>query len=502
MIGVDKIEDIRRLGRRGEPVAAIARATGVSEPTVRKYLRAESLAELPPDPGRRRSSPLLEPYADAIDGWLEDDRRVWRKQRHTARRVYERLRDELGYEGSYSTVQRYVRAWREEAAAAGDAREAAGYLLLDWAPGECQVDFGQADFRVRGSMRRGHFLVVAFPHSNAGFAQVMWGETSECVCQGLRDVFEFVGGVPRRAVFDNATEVGRRVGAEAAASRMFRLFAAHYGLDYSFTNPYSGNEKGSVENKVGAVRRSLFVPVPQFHDVRGYNERLLERCLGMSDKEHYRKGGSELALFEDDRAALSPLPAEPFPCVSWLVRKCDKQGSFQVGGPHRYSAGPAYASREVAVSMGAFEVAAVGDGGEVVAAYEREWGDAPTDSADPLLQLRLLCRRPGGWRDSVVRGALPAELAAFLDSEGPADLRADLRALRDAADESGWGAAVEGAARTLAATGSLGAGSLSLSAAVAASGYARTDYDEAVDLSGYDRAFTLLEGGGRDVEAL
>ena len=319
MIGVDKIDDIRRLGRGGASVASISRDTGVSEPTVRKYLREPDLSERPPAVGRAPESPLLEPFAALVDSWLLEDRRCWFKQRHTAKRVFDRLVSEHGFEGSYSTVRRYVRRRREELAAELDAREAQGFLLLDWLPGECQVDFGQADFRVRGVVTRGHFLVVTFPHSNVGLAQVFWGETAECVCQGLRNVFEFVGGVPRRAVFDNATEVGRRVGAEMRTSALFRRFAAHYGLDYSFTNPYSGNEKGSVENKVGTLRRNLFVPAPSFWDVRSYNARLLASCLARSEgKRHYRKDAAESELLAEDRAALSPLPAAPFACVAWV----------------------------------------------------------------------------------------------------------------------------------------------------------------------------------------
>ena len=130
-------------------------------------------------------------------------------------------------------------------------------------------------------------MTVTFPHSNVGLTQVFWGETAECVCQGLRNVFEFAGGVPRRAVFDNATEVGRRVGGEMRTSELFRRFAAHYGLGCTFTNPYSGNERGNVENKVGCHRGSLFVPVPSFRDVLAFNRRLLEDCLDLSeDKRH------------------------------------------------------------------------------------------------------------------------------------------------------------------------------------------------------------------------
>ena len=495
MIGVDKIDDIRRLARGGASVASIARDTGVSEPTVRKYLREPDLSERPPAVGRVPESPLLEPFAELADSWLLEDRRRWFKQRHTARRVYDRLVEEQGFEGSYTTVQRYVKRRREELGAELDAREARGFLLLDWLPDECQVDFGQADFRVRGVVQRGHLLVVAFPHSNVELAQVFWGETAECVCQGLGDVFELLGGVPLRAVFDNATEVGRRVGAQIVTSGLFRRFAARHGLDYSFTNPYSGNEKGLVENKVGALRRNLFVPVPQVWDVKAHDERLLGACLALSGgRPHYRKGTDESELFGDDRAALSPLPEAPFACVTWPARRCDKRGSSRAGGEHRYSAGPASASREVAVAMGAFDVTVVGAGGEVVAEYPREWGDAPTDSADPALQLRLLCVRPGGWRDSVVRRSLPDELVAFLDSEAPADLGADLRALRDVSARRGWAATVEGAVRSLGATGGVDAATLELSAARAAAGDALVEYDEPVDLAGYDRAFELLEG--------
>lgn len=393
---------------------------------------------------------MMEPYAETVEGWLREDLRVWRKQRHTARRIHDRLVEEEGFQGSYETVRNFVRAARERIARERGGREAQGYLVLDWRPGECQVDFGQADFRVRGTLRRGHYLVVEFPHSNVGLAQVFWGETAECVCHGLRAAFEFAGGVPSRAVFDNATEVGRRVGSKVVTSALFRAFAAHYGLDYSFTNPYSGNEKGSAENKVGALRRNLFVPVPSFHDVEAFNRRLLERCAAASEgKPHYRKGAAESGLFEEDRAAMSPLPGAPFSCVAWATRKCDAQGCFKAGGDHRYSAGPALAGAEVAVAMGAFEVTVVGPGGEVAATYERMWGDAPTCSTDPLAQLELLCLKSGGLAGQrralrAARGArrVPRLRGPGGPARGPARAARLRRARRVA---RGRGGGVEGA---------------------------------------------------------
>ena len=209
------------------------------------------------------------------------------------------------------------------------------------------------------------------------------------------------------------------------------------------------------------------MPVPSFHDVASFNERLLQDCLDLSEgKRHYRLGTPELELFGEDREALSPLPPAAFSCVRWETRRCSKQGTFTLGGVHRYSAGPAYARCEVAVALGAFDVTVCDiSTGEAIATYERQWGGAPTDSSDPTLQLRLLCMRPAGWRDSSVRASLPEELVAFLDGEPADSLKADLRVLRDESAERGWEAAVEGMSRSLAATGSLDRATVALSAA-------------------------------------
>ena len=129
MIGVDKIEDIRKRARGGEPIASIARAVGASEPTVRKYARMKDLS---PEPPRRREpeSEVLAPYEGTVDSWLDDDCRNWRKQRHTARRIYDRLVEERGFEGSYSTVRRFVRDWRLEVYRASPARVSARAALI------------------------------------------------------------------------------------------------------------------------------------------------------------------------------------------------------------------------------------------------------------------------------------------------------------------------------------------------------------------------------------
>lgn len=171
-----------------------------------------------------------------------------------------------------------------------------------------QVDFGQADFRIVGVRTRMHDLACAFPFSNVGLAQVFCGETAECVCEGHMAVFEHIRGVPRKISFDNATGAGKKICGATSASRLFSAFAAHYGFSCAFCNPNAGHEKGSVESKAGAIRRSLLVPIPQLGNVRRHNRRLLGTSMGHSGKAHYRKGESRLSLLEEDRFALSPLP--------------------------------------------------------------------------------------------------------------------------------------------------------------------------------------------------
>ena len=162
--------------------------------------------------------------------------------------------------------------------------------------------------------------------------------------------------MPSKIVFDNATGVGRRVCDTVRLTELFSAFAAHFGFDYRFCNPYSGNEKGAVENKVGTQRRNLFVPVPKVWDVGGYNGRLAERCLKMAEKEHYRAGEREIDLFEEDREALRGLPAKPFSCVTYARPKADKKGRVRLDGKHWYSTLPAYAGQTMIAALGATRV--------------------------------------------------------------------------------------------------------------------------------------------------
>lgn len=325
---------------------------------------------------------MLDAYRPVIEGYLDEDERTWRKQRHTARRIWQRLRDEHGVACSESTVRHYVHDLKAQRRSVAES-----YLDLVWSPGEAQADFGEADFAVVGARRRMSFFVLSFPFSNMGFAQVFPSENAECVCQALKQIFEYVGGVPTRIVFDNATGVDRRVCDGVRTTETFAAFAAHYGFAFSFCNPYSGHEKGNVESKVRFVRSNLFVPIPRLCNVDSFNERPLGRCRSLS-KSHYLKGEDE------------------------------KQGKICVDGPHRYSTDPSLAGRRVIVGLGATAVTVYTESGELVCEHERQYGPAPTDTANPASQLPLLTMKLGAWRSSGVREAIPDDLRDYMDGLG------------------------------------------------------------------------------------
>ena len=474
-----KQNDIRQLRRQGDSVAEIARKTGVSRDTVYKYRDKDDFSPSPPVRSARPSK--LDPYRPLIDQWLDDDLRSGRKQRHTATRVHARLVEECGADVSLSTVSRYVRAARAERRHGSEQ-----YLDLVWAPGEAQADSGEADFYILGVRTRLSYFVLAFPFSNVGLAQVFPGENAECVCQALRNIFEFCGGVPTKIVFDNAAGVGRRVSDAVRVTDLFAACSAHYGFRYRFCNPYSGNEKGAVENKVGAVRRNLFVPVPQVRSMDSYNGRLLARCMAMSSKPHWIKGEPEARLFEEDRLAMIGLPAKPFECVTYVTRKADKKGKVSVGekGRHLYSTDPSLAGRKLVVGLRATAVEVYDDGGALVCTHERAYGTAPTDSSDPTSQLGLLALNIGAWENSRVRMALPDDLRAHMDSLGRDELKAEVRVMRDQAKTSGWAATLQAMSMAYAATGRIDEASVAVSAARAESG--TVAYDDPVDLGVYD----------------
>jgi transposase len=431
-----QIQSIREQYQKGSSVAELSMTFGVDPKTIRKYVNQEDFSPKPPEKVTKAS--ILDPYKPRINTWLAEDQERWHKQRHTAKRIHDRLAAEVpGYACSYNTVQRYVKRMLQE------QRAVRASLELVWHPGESQADFGEADFLERGTKVRKKYLTLSFASSNDSFTQVFGGETAECVCQGLKDIFAYIGGVPPVIVFDNATGVGRRIGEVIHEAELFARMRAHYGFSVRFCNPHSGYEKGNVEAKIGYTRRNLFVPEPSFDDIEAYNRTLLSMHEPKAEETHYKKLVPIKELFEEDKKAFLPLPRSPFDPVRYEYLKTDGYGKVRIDARHYYSTSPASAGREVLVAIRAHTIDILDEHNHLVVRHSRVYGEQRTDSCDYRTSLAVLMNNPGAWKNSGIREMVPDPLKALMDRQERTELHATLRTMQRLADDYGFEIALQ-----------------------------------------------------------
>lgn len=451
------IETIRELDRQGISGREISRQLKVSRETVAKYLAIEDFS--PPVPVRASHKPrVMRPVmVEFIESVLQADQGQPRKQRHTAKRIFERLVAEKDYQGSYRRVCTHVKAWRQARQSSGD-----GFAELVWGPGDAQVDFGEIHVKDAGGADVIQaMLVVSFPYSNARYGQVYGGQSAECVTHGLQTIFEHVGFVPRLLVFDNATGIGRRVGEQITEAELFARFRAHHGFATRFCNPYSGNEKGHVENAVGYLRRNLFVPLPIVADIQEFNRDLLTRCDGLLDQTHYRKHEELRALFATDKAAGLDLPGARFTPVRFDTRKADKDGRVTFDN-NFYLLGPQYSGWEVSLGIGARTIEFFDHRGHQLACLPRCFTHTASTIASEASLLEALFTRPGAWSHSPLRPAMPTILVTALDQASYQDKRRTLKALHATSTACGFEATMNAAHHLLRAQQPLSEAVLSL----------------------------------------
>lgn len=411
-----EIDDIREAYyAKGKTISEIAREHARDRKTVRKYILREDF-NVTGLVARKKAGqhPKLEPYEATIDGWLESDRRMRRKQRHTARRVYNRLvAMHEDFPCSYRTVATYV---RERKKAIYGPTEAA--LPLIHKAGEAQVDFGAADFYENGTLCRGKYLNVSFPYSNAGYVQLFKGENRECLFEGLRNIFEFLGGVPTRLWFDNASVMVSAILKNGGRNLTdgFLRFKEHHGFEAAFCNPASGNEKGSVENKVGYHRRNFLVPPPEVGDLGEYNQRLLQVCEADQQRRHYRREETIARLHEGDKEALLSLPSVPFDCSSYEEVRVDAWGKFRLTPHHTYSTAPKHARSRILVRITSDRVIPLDESHRPITVHPRLYGRYRQEAMDWIPYLTQLSRNPGALKYTGIYDMLPDPLKTYLEN--------------------------------------------------------------------------------------
>ena len=438
-IPVSVQQRIRLLDQQGTPWRAIARDLNVSRDTVRKYALMEDCSPKPkPSTTRPRK---LDGFTPVIDEWLQSDRFMPRKQRHTAKRVYDRLVTEKGFTGSYSAVQRYVKQWRQEHRPACD-----GFMELEWRTGVMQVDFGEAVVVLAGVKTKVHCLVASFPYSNKRYVVALPGENAQCVCEGLVEIFEHIGLVPMVLVMDNAT--GRAHHHRLGQDHDRRALPVVPGALPDRGQVLQSQERlgeGSVENAVGFLRRNLMaIPLLNVESYAQLSKHLLSRCDELGNDKHYRADESVNDLFEEDRAGMRPLPRVRFDAVDWQERRADKEGVIQVGS-YRYLAGPAWRSWPLLVGLRAFDVEIRTRDGRKVASLPRAYGEQAGTVRSPSSLLPALARKPRAWGESPVRGDFPEGLRTLIDAQDSARRKATFRLLERVGAACGFDAACKAA---------------------------------------------------------
>ena len=404
-----------------------------------KYTKQQDYSPKPPAPVPRPAGSVLAGCETTIETWRGADQRRPRKQRHTAKRVFDRLATEESYTGSYSSVQRFVRRWNAQHRQAGE-----GFTELVWPAGTAQVDFGQAEAIIGGMRQVLHIFVVTFPFSNIRFVQAYRGETAECVCYGLRTVFDHIGAAPRHLVFDDATGIGRRVGTKVVETKLFGAFKHHYRSESRYCNPYSGNEKGNVENAVGSLRRNLMVPEPEAATLQGLNNVLMVRCMALAEATHYRKDLPISELFAQDVAASLALPGVGFDPVRYESRTGDKKGNLLIDG-NTYAAGSSFHSRTLTVGLRHDVVEILDEHAIPVRSFPRVFGHQSETIFEPAALLPLLVTKPGAWGHSQLRPLVPGLVRDWLDTATATNRRRLLSAVDAASGSAGFDAAITAA---------------------------------------------------------
>lgn len=474
-------ERIRKIDSQGVSGREIARQVGLSRTTVAKYLKIDDYSPKPPTV-YHQTRPVMVGFEDTIIGWLEADRNAPRKQRHTAQRVFDRLKDEEGYQGTYSPVQRFVKKHRQSQQSSGD-----GFMELVWEPGTVEVDFGQADAIVAGERQTMHVLVVTFPFSNMRFAQAYRGETAECVCHGLRSIFEQVGGTPPLMIFDNATGIGRRVRKKITEAKLFEAFKNHYRSASRFCNPESGHEKGNVENAVGFLRRNIMVPIPEATSMEQLNQLLTERSARFAAKKHWKKQATSEELFREDQDALLSLPVVRFDPVQYETRQANKYGHVQVA-QNTYAAGPQFATWRLTVGLRHETIDLLDEHAVVIRSFPRVFGQHPETITEPASVLGLLARKPGGWANSPIRAEFSDPVRDWIDTAETSNRRQFFSALEEASTATGFLTALDAADQLVTDGNDPSGPTLGMLARRIAQG---TEFEAGiVDLAVYDQLFT------------
>jgi len=383
-------------------------------------------------PGYRRVKKRerkIDAHVDWVRLVLDSDREVPRKQRHSAKRIFDRLKIERGFGGSYTAVKELVaelKAVRREV-----------FVPLIHRPGEAQVDFGHALVNVGGVLKKCPFFVMSLPYSDGFYVQVFERENTESFWEGHVRAFRFFGAVPTRISYDNSKVAVARMlgGRQRKLTDGFLQLQSHYLFEEHFCLPARGNEKGVVEGIVRYGRANFLVPVPQVRRLEELNARLEESCRGDLKRRLRGQRGRKEELLAEELGVMRQLPLAEFEAARVQATRASSLSLVRFDC-NDYSVPVRCAHREVVVK-GDCERVRIHHGGELVADHRRIW-DKHQVRFEPVHYLALLERKAGaldfalpleGWELPECFALLRRRLEADHGSEGTREYIAVLRLL-------------------------------------------------------------------------
>jgi transposase len=394
---VELFEQIRRdRDREGLSIRALAEKYGVHRRTVRQALESSV-----PPPKRRpesRPAPKLGEYRELIDSWLIDDLAAPRKQRHTAKRVWQRLVDEHGVQVAEVTVRQHVHKRRRELGlTVGQVFVPQAHMPARTA----EVDWGQAQVRLAGSQVTVHVFVMRSCFSGAAFSMASPVETQQAFLEGHALAFGWFAGVFEEVRYDNLGSAVKKVlrGRRRVETDRFIAMRSHYLFDSIFTTPgiEGAHEKGGVEGEVGRFRRNHLVPVPSFGSFSQLNAFMLRACESDLTRRIDGRPGTVAEQFAVERPLLRVIESVFDPAELSTVR-VDAKALVTVR-QNKYSVPASLAGLRVTAQIGAAEIR-VFHREQEVARHERLHGKYGTRAVlDHYLE--LLARKPGALARSL-----------------------------------------------------------------------------------------------------